>query len=71
MNTLRSQLLEEVEHLDIKSLLAMQNLLSILKTSTTKLNTHLGTGAQLSRKALINLPIDLSQAVIEERDDRL
>ena len=71
MNTLRSHILDEVEHLDIKTLLALQKLLSVLKISTLKSNTHLGEGAKLSRKALVNLSQELSQAVIDDREDRL
>ncbi len=71
MNTLRSHILEEVEQLDIKSLLVLKNLLSILKVSTLKSNSHLGSGAKLSRQALVNLSQELSQAVMDDREDRL
>jgi len=71
MNALRSHILDEVVQLDIKSLIALENILIVLKKTAPTSETHLGSGARLARKILANLSHSLSQTIIEEREERL
>ncbi len=71
MNALRSHILDEVAQLDIKSLMALQNLLAALKKTAPVSKNNAGAGAKLARKALANLSHNLSQTVMKDREDRL
>lgn len=71
MNVLQAKILDEISHLDMKSLIILQNILPSLKNIELKKHKDIGVGAQLSTNALSNLPNDLSKEIIEDREDRL
>jgi hypothetical protein len=57
MNALRNQLLHEVAHLDIKSLLILQSIVTTLKKSPTDHYQKGGEGAARCRKTLADQKI--------------
>jgi hypothetical protein len=71
MNALRSHILDEVAQLDIRSLMALQNLLIMLKKPIETSKKNSGEGAMLARKALMNLSNNLSQTIMDDREDSL
>jgi hypothetical protein len=71
MNALRSHILDEVAQLDITSLMALQNILILLKKTTPTSKKNSGEGAMLARKALMNISHSLSKTIMEDREDRL
>jgi len=71
MNILRSQVLDEITHLDIKSLIVLQNLLPSLKRAAPLSRNKVGIGAKQASKALNNISTDLSQAITDGREDRI
>ncbi len=72
MSALRNQILHEVAELDIKSLQALQPILTALKRKSGS-TTHQkrGVSAARCRQTLSNLKGSLSQIIIEEREERL
>ncbi len=72
MNALRNHVLQEVAQLDLKSLLALQSIMAALKKPITVTSRKKrGVAAARCRQLLANLPGSLSQAIHEERDDRV
>jgi len=71
MNELRNHVLREVAKLDLKGLQALEPVLEALVKARGVTVTARGNGAARSRKTSSNLDTNLSQAVIEGREDRL
>ncbi|MDD5392779.1 MAG: hypothetical protein PHE17_07145 [Thiothrix sp.] len=71
MNALRSQVLQEVALLDVRELLALQPMLMALKKAKKTVTNRRGNGAAHARQALSRLKTSLSDAVREDREDRL
>jgi hypothetical protein len=71
MNALRSQVLQEVALLDVRELLVLQPMLAALKKAKKTVTNRRGNGAAHARQALSWLKTSLSDAVHEDREDRL
>ena len=72
MNALRTHLLQEVAQLDLKSLMALQSVMSALKKPITITSRKKrGVAAARCRQLMANLPGSLSQAIHEEREERV
>jgi len=72
MNVLRNQILHEVAELDVKSLLALQPILEVLKRKPeSSFPGKRGVAAAHSREILAGLKGGLSEFVAKERKDRL
>lgn len=65
MNALRNQLLHEVAQLDIKSLLALQSIVTALKKPSADHDQQGGEGAVRCRNALADQKNSLSQIITE------
>lgn len=71
MNALKSQVLQEVALLNVRELLALQPILAALKKAKKTTTSRRGNGAAHARQALSGLKTSLSDAVCEDREDRL